>query len=166
MPHRGDYCLSLHKSSGPPRGRRDEPRFVIGMDAHSKKPAISIRDWSDRFNPCLHREIKRMDIEAMVAKYERHVEGGDADLEPHLERLQPQGPQACDQGREGQDRHTPGDDRRDRPLQSEDAEPDAAPRRQLQGRVRAGGRRRGSVRSACTRSDTERETSSRRPRPG
>ena len=28
------------------------------MDAHSKKLAISIWDWSDRFNPCLHREIK------------------------------------------------------------------------------------------------------------
>ena len=39
------------------RGAEDEPRFVIGMDAHSKKLAISIWDWSDRFNPCLHREI-------------------------------------------------------------------------------------------------------------
>ena len=28
------------------------------MDAHSKKLAISIWDWSDRFYPCLHREIK------------------------------------------------------------------------------------------------------------
>ena len=58
------------------RGAEDEPRFVIGMDAHSKKLAISIRDWSDRFNPCLHREIKCMDIEAMVATYERHVYRG------------------------------------------------------------------------------------------
>ena len=56
------------------RSTEDEPRFVIGMDAHSKKLAISIWDWSDRFNPCLHREIKCMDIEAMVATYERHVD--------------------------------------------------------------------------------------------
>ena len=56
------------------RSTEDEPRFVIGMDAHSKKLAVSIWDWSDRFNPCLHREIKCMDIEAMVATYERHVD--------------------------------------------------------------------------------------------
>ena len=58
------------------RSTEDEPRFVIGMDAHSKKLAISIWDWSDRFNPCFHREIKCMDIEAMVATYERHVDLG------------------------------------------------------------------------------------------
>ena len=51
----------------------EEPRYVIGMDAHSKKLAISIWDWSDRFNACIHREIKCMDIEAMVKTYERHV---------------------------------------------------------------------------------------------
>lgn len=56
------------------RGTEDEPRFVIGMDAHSKKLAISIWDWSDRFNPCLHREIKCMDIESMISTYERHVD--------------------------------------------------------------------------------------------
>jgi len=44
------------------------------MDAHSKKLAISIWDWSDRFNACLHREIKCVDIEAMVKTYERHVD--------------------------------------------------------------------------------------------
>ena len=56
------------------RSTEDEPRFVIGMDAHSKKLAISIWDWSDRFNACLHREIKCVDIEAMVKTYERHVD--------------------------------------------------------------------------------------------
>ena len=56
------------------RGTEDEPRFVIGMDAHSKKLAISIWDWSDRFNPCLHREIKCMDIESTISTYERHVD--------------------------------------------------------------------------------------------
>ena len=56
------------------RNVEDEPRYVIGMDAHSKKLAISIWDWSDRFNACLHREIKCVDIEAMVKTYERHVD--------------------------------------------------------------------------------------------
>ena len=42
------------------RSRRveDEPRFVVGMDAHAHKLAVSVWDWSDRFNACLHREIK------------------------------------------------------------------------------------------------------------
>ena len=44
------------------------------MDAHSKKLAISIWDWSDRFNACLHREIKCVDVDAMVKTYERHVD--------------------------------------------------------------------------------------------
>ncbi len=56
------------------RNVEDEPRYVVGMDAHSKKLAISIWDWSDRFNACLHREIKCVDIEAMVKTYERHVD--------------------------------------------------------------------------------------------
>ena len=56
------------------RSIADEPRYVIGMDAHSRKLAISIWDWSDRFNACIHREIKCMDIEAMVKTYERCVD--------------------------------------------------------------------------------------------
>ena len=52
----------------------DEPRFVVGMDAHAHKLAVSVWDWSDRFNPCLHREIKCIDIDAMVKTYERHVD--------------------------------------------------------------------------------------------
>ena len=56
------------------RNVEDEPRYVVGMDAHSKKLAVSIWDWSDRFNACLHREIKCVDIEAMVKTYERHVD--------------------------------------------------------------------------------------------
>ena len=56
------------------RKMEDEPRYVIGMDAHSRKLAISIWDWSDRFNACIHREIKCMDIEAMVKTYERCVD--------------------------------------------------------------------------------------------
>lgn len=44
------------------------------MDAHSRKLAISVWDWSDRFNACLHREFKCVDIDAMIKTYERHVD--------------------------------------------------------------------------------------------
>ena len=57
-----------------PRSVDDEPRFVVGMDAHAHKLAVSVWDWSDRFNPCLHREIKCVDVDAMVKTYERHVD--------------------------------------------------------------------------------------------
>ena len=56
------------------RGAEDEPRFVVGMDAHAHKLAVSVWDWSDRFNACLHQEIKCVDIDAMVKTYERHVD--------------------------------------------------------------------------------------------
>ena len=56
------------------RSVEDEPRFVVGMDAHARKLAVSIWDWSDRVNPCLHREIKCVDVDAMVRTYERHVD--------------------------------------------------------------------------------------------
>lgn len=56
------------------RNVSEEPRYVIGMDAHSKKLAISIWDWSNRLNACLHREIKCVNIEALVKTYERHVD--------------------------------------------------------------------------------------------
>lgn len=52
----------------------DEPTYVVGMDAHSKKLAISIWDWSDRWNPCAVKEIKCFDIEALEKTYERHVD--------------------------------------------------------------------------------------------
>ena len=52
----------------------DEPRYVIGMDAHSKQLSVSIWAWSDRSNARLHREIKCVNIEAMVATYERNVD--------------------------------------------------------------------------------------------
>ena len=52
----------------------DEPRFVVGMDAHARRLAVSVWDWSDRFNACLHREIKCVDVDAMVRTYERHVD--------------------------------------------------------------------------------------------
>lgn len=51
-----------------------EPRYVVGMDAHSQTLAISIWDWSDRFNPVLLREFKSVNIEAMGKTYQRHVD--------------------------------------------------------------------------------------------
>ena len=56
------------------RSVEDEPRFVVGMDAHARRLAVSVWDWSDRFNACLHREIKCVDVDAMVRTYERHVD--------------------------------------------------------------------------------------------
>ena len=53
---------------------QDEPRYIIGMDAHSKQLSMSIWDWSDRLNPILHREFGCVSIEAMVKTYERHVD--------------------------------------------------------------------------------------------
>ena len=40
------------------RGTEDEPRFVVGMDAHAHKLAVSVWDWSDRFNACLTKSPK------------------------------------------------------------------------------------------------------------
>ena len=34
------------------RSVEDEPRFVVGMDAHARKLAVSVWDWTDRLNPC------------------------------------------------------------------------------------------------------------------
>ena len=64
------------KTRAQARKRRldEEPRYVVGMDAHSRKLALSVWDWSDRFNPVLIREFKCVDIDAMVATYRRHVD--------------------------------------------------------------------------------------------
>lgn len=52
----------------------DEPRYIVGMDAHSRKLALSIWDWSDRWNGIVHREFKCVDINDMVTVYERHID--------------------------------------------------------------------------------------------
>ncbi len=64
------------KTRAQARKRRldEEPRYVIGMDAHSRKLALSVWDWSDRLNPVLLREFKCVGIDAMVATYRRHVD--------------------------------------------------------------------------------------------
>ena len=64
------------KTRAQARKRRldEEPRYVVGMDAHSRKLALSVWDWSDRFNPVLVREFRCVDIDAMAATYRRHVD--------------------------------------------------------------------------------------------
>lgn len=54
-------------------GVANRPQYVVGMDAHSRKLAISIWEWSDVWNPILHKEIKLCEINAVEATYERLV---------------------------------------------------------------------------------------------
>ena len=49
------------------------PKYAVGVDAHSKKLAISIWEGSDPWNPTLYREIKSCEIAAMEKTFERHV---------------------------------------------------------------------------------------------
>lgn len=50
-----------------------QPLYVVGMDAHSRKLALSVWEWSDPWNPVLHRRIPSVGVEAMAKTYERHV---------------------------------------------------------------------------------------------
>ena len=54
-------------------GGADRPRYVVGVDAHSRKLAISVWDGSDPWNPILHAEVKSCEIVAMGKTFERHV---------------------------------------------------------------------------------------------
>ena len=54
-----------------------EPRTIVGMDAHTKKLALSLWDWGDRFNPAVSNEFKCVMLEDMEAVYRRHV-GADS----------------------------------------------------------------------------------------
>lgn len=51
----------------------ERPLYVVGMDAHSRKLAISIWEWSDSWNPRFVKRIPNFDIDSMVKTYERHV---------------------------------------------------------------------------------------------
>ena len=50
-----------------------EPRSIVGMDAHTKKLALSVWDWGDRFNPKVSEEFRCILLEDMEAVYRRHV---------------------------------------------------------------------------------------------
>lgn len=56
------------------RRPEDEPAYIVGMDGHSRKLAISVWDWSDRWNPVTAKEIRCFDISALEATYRRHVD--------------------------------------------------------------------------------------------
>ena len=47
------------------QGGAARPKYAVGVDAHSKKLAISIWEGSDPWNPTLYREIKSCEIDAM-----------------------------------------------------------------------------------------------------
>ncbi len=49
------------------------PKYAVGVDAHSKKLAISIWEGSDPWDPVLYKEIKSCEMEAMEKTFERHV---------------------------------------------------------------------------------------------
>ena len=49
------------------------PRYVVGMDAHSRKLAISIWDGTDPWNPARHEENPHCDIGKVKQYYEAHV---------------------------------------------------------------------------------------------
>ena len=55
------------------QGGWGRPKYAVGVDAHSKKLAISIWEGSDPWNPVLYREIKSCEIAAMEKTFERHV---------------------------------------------------------------------------------------------
>ena len=57
-----------------PQRTEDEPRYVIGIDAHSKVLAISIWDWSDRLNPEPVQDFRSVNIDALAKTYTRHVD--------------------------------------------------------------------------------------------
>lgn len=50
-----------------------EPRSIVGMDAHTKKLALSVWDWGDRFNPKVSEEFRCILLEDMETVYRRHV---------------------------------------------------------------------------------------------
>ena len=49
------------------------PRYVVGMDAHSRKLAISVWDGTDPWNPTRHEENPHCDINMVKQYYEAHV---------------------------------------------------------------------------------------------
>jgi transposase len=49
------------------------PKYVVGMDAHSQKLAISIWECTDPWNPILYKRIPNFEICALRKTYERHV---------------------------------------------------------------------------------------------
>lgn len=57
-----------------PERIEDEPRYVVGIDAHSKVLAISVWDWSDRLKPTPCNDYKHVQLDAMAKTYTRHID--------------------------------------------------------------------------------------------
>ena len=57
-----------------PRDISREPRYVVGMDAHTKKLSLSVWDWADRFSPRPAKEFRSIGIEEMETVYRRHID--------------------------------------------------------------------------------------------
>ena len=54
------------------RGKK-RPLYVVGMDAHSRKLAISIWECSDPWEPKFVKRIPNFEVDSMVKTYEHHV---------------------------------------------------------------------------------------------
>ena len=54
------------------RGKK-RPLYVVGMDAHSRKLAISIWECSDPWEPKFVKRIPNFEVDSMVKTYEYHV---------------------------------------------------------------------------------------------
>ena len=57
-----------------PERIEDEPRYVVGIDAHSKVLAISVWDWSDRLRPSLSNDFRCVALDAMAKTYKKHID--------------------------------------------------------------------------------------------
>lgn len=51
----------------------ERPTYVVGMDAHSRKLAITIYEWIDTWNWTLYGQIPNFLIDAMESTYVQHV---------------------------------------------------------------------------------------------
>ena len=57
-----------------PARTEDEPRYVVGIDAHSKVLAISVWDWSDRLNAAPCGDFRSVPLSAMAKTYARNID--------------------------------------------------------------------------------------------
>jgi len=52
---------------------QDIPQYVVGMDAHSRKLAISVWEWTDPWHPRRHLEVRSFEIGALEETYRGRV---------------------------------------------------------------------------------------------
>lgn len=61
-----------NQASSSVRGKK-RPLYVVGMDAHSRKLAISIWECSDPWEPQFVKRIPNFEVDSIIKTYERHV---------------------------------------------------------------------------------------------